>query len=188
MQLEFQPGYRRMSIVLESSEACESERIEKTRSGRFEFPLQDSADVGWPTVLIIDDDAVIRLALSSMLDEECYRIVAVTSADQAYERLHQIDPDLILCDLVMQGMNGAELCRRLKMHATWRYVPVIAVTRIDNPVATAAMLDAGADDVIVKPVSARDLRARVAAGLRTRARYLDLRDRACAYEAGEETP
>jgi DNA-binding response OmpR family regulator len=126
------------------------------------------------TVLIVDDDVTIQLTFSALLWREGYRIVIANSADEARARLDQIQPDVILCDLVMAGTNGDEFCSWLKEHASWRFVPVIAITRIDHPVALAGMLDAGADVVVVKPVSGSDLRARVAAALRTRRRYVDL--------------
>lgn len=126
------------------------------------------------TVLIVDDDATIRMTFSALLSREGYRLVVATSADEARARLDDIQPDVILCDLVMTGTNGDQFCSWLKEHMIWRFVPVIAITRIDHPVALAGMLDAGADDVVVKPVGASELRARVAAALRTRSRYVDL--------------
>jgi DNA-binding response OmpR family regulator len=127
-----------------------------------------------PTVLIVDDDGAARLALCGLLWSEGYRIAFSTSADDARERLADIAPDVILCDLIMQGTNGDEFCAWLKAHSVWRYVPVIAVTGVNNTIATAAMLEAGADDVIIKPVKARELQARVGAALRTRERYVAL--------------
>src|SRR5262249_44981521 len=109
-----------------------------------------------PTVFIVDDDNVARRLLSSILDNDWCRVEVAASADEAYERLHFVRPDVILCDLIMHGMNGDEFCRRLKSDVSWQYVPVIAITRVDNSVAIAAMLDAGADDVVVKPVKARE--------------------------------
>jgi DNA-binding response OmpR family regulator len=126
------------------------------------------------TVLIVDDDVTIQLTFSALLWQDGYRIVVANSADEARARLDQIQPDVILCDLVMSGTNGDEFCSWLKEHESWRFVPVIAITRIDHPVALAGMLDAGADVVVVKPVTGSDLRARVAAALRTRRRYVDL--------------
>jgi DNA-binding response OmpR family regulator len=134
----------------------------------------DAIDPNAPTVLIVDDDSAARLALCGLLWSEGYRIAFATSADDARERLPEIQPDVILCDLIMQGTNGDQFCSWLKSHGTWRYVPVIAVTCVNNTVATAGMLEAGADDVIIKPVKARELQARVGAALRTRNRYLDL--------------
>jgi DNA-binding response OmpR family regulator len=125
-------------------------------------------------VLIVDDDVTMQLTFSALLWQEGYRIVVANSADEARARLDQIRPDVILCDLLMTGINGDEFWTWLKEHETWRFVPVIAITRIDHPVAVAGMLDAGADVVVNKPVSGGDLRARVAAALRTRRRYVDL--------------
>lgn len=127
-----------------------------------------------PTVLIVDDDGAARLALCGLLWSEGYRIAYATSADDARERLAEIRPDVILCDLIMQGTNGDEFCSWLKADEVWRYVPVIAVTGVNNTVATAVLLEAGADDVIVKPVKARELQARVGAAMRTRERYVAL--------------
>jgi DNA-binding response OmpR family regulator len=138
-----------------------------------------------PTVLIVDDDGAARLALSGLLWSEGYRIAFAVSADDASERLPDIKPDVILCDLIMQGTNGDEFCTWLKSHNVWRYVPVIAITCVNNTVATAAMLEAGADDVIIKPVKARELQARVGAALRTRERYVAL---ARAIERDVRTP
>ena len=131
------------------------------------------------TVLIVDDDVTIQLTFSALLWQEGYRIVVAASADEARARLDQIQPDVILCDLLMTGTNGDEFWSWLKEHASWRFVPVIAITRIDHPVAVAGMLEAGADAVVVKPVSGSDLRARVAAALRTRRHYVDLMRNAC---------
>lgn len=126
------------------------------------------------TVLIVDDDPTVRMALSCLLADQNYRIALSISADDARERMDAIRPDVILCDLVMKGTNGDQFCRWLKEHVVWRYVPVIAITQLDNPVVIAAMLDAGADEVIVKPIKKRELQARVLAALRIRDRYLDL--------------
>ena len=137
-----------------------------------------------PRVLIVDDDPVARMTLGGLLENEWYQIITAESAEEALGRMHLIQPDVILCDLVMKGTDGDQFCRWLKLHGSWRYIPVIAVTRIDNTVAIAAMLEAGADDVVIKPVKARELQARVAAALRTRDRYLDLARRAHPHSRG----
>ena len=152
-------------------------KVEEIRGPRRTPALESErelTDPNSPVVLIVDDDSAARLALCALLWSEGYHIAFATSADDARERLPEIQPDVILCDLIMQGTNGDQFCSWLKSHGTWRYVPVIAVTSVNNTIATAAMLEAGADDVIVKPVKARDLQARVGAALRTRDRYLDL--------------
>lgn len=138
-------------------------------------PLHDERG----TVLIVDDDATIRVTFSELLSREGYRVVVAMSADEARAQLDHIRPDVILSDLVMTGTSGDEFFSWLKEHETWRFVPVIAITRVDHPAALEGMLDAGADVVVVKPVRASELRARVAAAWRTRSRYVDLMRSAC---------
>jgi DNA-binding response OmpR family regulator len=168
-----------LGMMLKESNAVTrmgSHRFRKTERD-MESTLCGPAEPG--TVLIVDDDVTIQMTFSALLWQEGYRIVVANSADEARARLDEIQPDVILCDLVMTGTNGDEFCSWLKEHQSWRFVPVIAITRIDHPVALAGMLEAGADVVVTKPVSGSDLRARVAAALRTRRRYVDLMQNTC---------
>ncbi|MEJ0040535.1 MAG: response regulator [Gammaproteobacteria bacterium] len=126
------------------------------------------------TLLIIEDDATTRLALACMVADDRFQIVLATSAEDALERLPAIDPDLILCDFMLEGMNGRELCQGLKSSPRWRYVPIIVVTRMDAIAVVTDLLKSGADDVLIKPVRGAELRARVIAALRTRMHYLQL--------------
>lgn len=126
------------------------------------------------TVLVIEDDATMRLALACMVADPHRQIVLARSAEDALARLPLVDPDLILCDFLLEGMNGREFCQQMKSVPRWRYVPIIMVTRMDLEPIITDLLRSGADDVLVKPVRAEELRARVACGLRTRARYLEL--------------
>lgn len=127
-----------------------------------------------PTLLIIEDDATARLALACMVAESRYQVVLASSAEEAMECLPLVDPDLILCDYVLDGMNGREFCQQMKSSARWRYVPVIVITAMDAQSIVADLLRSGADDVLAKPVRAGELRARVQVALRTRRQYLDL--------------
>jgi len=124
-----------------------------------------------PLVLIIDDNATARLALAAMLGGGGYRIAFATSASEVRNRLSNVDPDVILCDLMMDEMRGDEFFRWLKSHPTWQRVPVIAVTQLDNAIVRADLLDAGADIVLSKNIAPRELRAHVSAALRTRRMY-----------------
>jgi DNA-binding response OmpR family regulator len=141
-------------------------------------PVPRSAEAELPskldTVLVIEDDATMRLALACMLADTHRQIVLAHSAEDALERLPLVDPDLVLCDFLLDGMNGREFCQQMKSTPRWRYVPIIMVTRMDLEPIITDLLRSGADDVLVKPVRAEELRARVACGLRTRARYLEL--------------
>ena len=127
-----------------------------------------------PIVLIVDDDPTARLALAAMMEPDDYRVVFATDAAEARTRLALVDPDVILCDLIMGEMCGDEFIRWLQLHERWSLVPIIAVTRIDSPVVRADLLLAGADAVLVKPCRGPELRAHVKAALRTRRRYEQL--------------
>lgn len=149
-------------------------------------PASQSTEDEWlqkrPTVLIVDDDSTARLALAAMMQPEDYRMVFATDAAEARTRLPLIDPDVILCDLVMKEMCGDEFIRWLRAHDRWNLVPVIAITRIDNPVVRTDLLLSGADNVILKSCRAAELRAHVQAALRIRRQYERL------AIAGAETP
>jgi DNA-binding response OmpR family regulator len=133
-----------------------------------------SEAVSRPTVMIIDDDATARLALAAMIAPDDYELAFAADASDARERMDLIDPDLIICDLVMKEMCGDELFRWLQADARWSLVPVICVTRLDNPVVRTDLLRAGADAVLVKPCNGAELRAQVKVALRTRRKYLNL--------------
>jgi len=122
-------------------------------------------------LLIIEDDPTMRLALACMVAESGFQVLLASSAEDALERLSVIDPDIILCDLILEGMSGREFCQHLKESPRWQYVPVIMVTRLDAPSITGDLLRSGADDVMIKPVRGEELRARVHAGVRRRERY-----------------
>ena len=125
-------------------------------------------------VLIVDDDPTSRLALAAMLAPDEYEITFATDASEVRKRLSLIDPDLVICDLVMRDMCGDEFIRWMQGQARWRLVPVIGVTRIDSRVVRADLLLSGADSVLVKPCNPHELRAQVRASLRTRLKYLQL--------------
>lgn len=79
---------------------------------------------------------------------------------------------MIVCDLMMDDLRGDEFIRWLKEHKKWRLVPVIVVTQLDNPLVRVDLLDSGADAVLAKSAARRELRAYVAAVLRTRSIYV----------------
>lgn len=127
---------------------------------------------GRPTVLIVDDDSTARLALAAIIGPDDYHVQFATSATDLCARMPLLNPDVVICDLVMEDMCGDELFRWMQSHERWRMVPIIGVTRMDSPVVRADLLDAGADVVLAKPCSAQELRAYVRAALRTRRKYV----------------
>lgn len=123
------------------------------------------------TVLIIEDDPTMRLALACLVADNNIQVVLASSAEDALERLSLIEPDLVLCDYILGGMTGREFCQHIRRDARWWHLPLLMVTRLDDPGVAGDLLRSGADDVITKPVKGEPLRARVQAGLRRSAAF-----------------
>ena len=85
--------------------------------------------------------------------------------------LKELDPDVILLDVMMPGMDGLEVCQHIKTDKTWRHIPIILVTALDSKKDLAAGLEAGADDFFSKPVNGLELRARVRSMLRIKTQF-----------------
>ena len=123
------------------------------------------------TLLLVEDDARIRQALALALEDEGYQVVGTASGEDALLRLASPDfePDLVLLDVMLPGIDGFEVCRRIREVGD---VPIIMVTaRSDSPDVVAG-LEAGADDYVTKPLVASELAARIRALMR-RARGSD---------------
>lgn len=137
--------------------------------------LNATTDLHAEKVLIIDDDAASRLALAAAMREGGYSLVFATSAAEVRRRLPDIRPDAIVCDLMMDEMRGDEFIRWLKANERWELVPVIAVSQLNDSLVRVDLLDAGADAVLAKSAVRAELRAHVAAAMRTRAMFRRLR-------------
>lgn len=127
-----------------------------------------------PYILIVDDDPSARETTELLLMPEGYQMSFAVSGPDALAQLAELEPDVILLDVMMPGMDGYEVCRRLKAAAAWRHIPVILVTALDTKENLALGLDAGADDFVSKPVNKLELRARVRSMLRIKQRHDDL--------------
>ncbi|HXD33628.1 MAG TPA: response regulator transcription factor [Pyrinomonadaceae bacterium] len=119
-------------------------------------------------VLIIEDDADIAEGLKYNLEREGLSTVIASTGEQGLvEALNQRNPPvLILLDLMLPGMSGTELCRRLRREPQTRRTPILMLTAKSSESDRVAGLDLGADDYITKPFSVRELMARVRAVLR----------------------
>jgi DNA-binding response OmpR family regulator len=119
-------------------------------------------------VLIVEDDPDISESLKYNLErEELSTIVAATGEQGLIEALNERNPPmLIILDLMLPGMTGTELCRRLRREPSTRRTPIIILTAKVSESDRVAGLDLGADDYITKPFSVRELLARVRAVLR----------------------
>jgi two-component system cell cycle response regulator len=132
-------------------------------------------------VLVADDDVISRRMLSAALARLGYEAVAVADGARAWEILDGPEaPPLVLLDWNMPGLDGLEICRRVRGRSRGRYTYMILVTSRRRPEDIVAGLEAGADDFVAKPFDPDELRARVRAGQRIIELH-NANDRATSY-------
>jgi len=124
--------------------------------------------VAHESILAVDDEEDILELLRYNLSREGYRVTAAASGEEAVRLALSLLPDLILLDLLLPGMDGLEVCRRLKADARTRSIPLIMLTAKGEEADIVAGLELGADDYVTKPFSPRVLLARIRTVLRRR--------------------
>jgi CheY-like chemotaxis protein len=118
-------------------------------------------------VLVADDNPDMRGHVARILGSEA-RVTTVSGGLEALAVLDAESFDVLVCDVMMPELDGLELTRRLKSTMRHRHLPILLLTALAGADAAASGLDAGADDYLVKPFGAAELRSRVRAALRTR--------------------
>jgi signal transduction histidine kinase len=113
------------------------------------------------TVLLVDDDPTAREALVSILEGEGYDLQQAKDGIQALRMLKQLQPDLILLDVMMPAMDGFEVCRRIRATPSLAEMPIILLTALDDRDSLLRGIESGADDFLSKPPDRRELIARV---------------------------
>ena len=114
-----------------------------------------------PIILIVDDEPLGLATFESHLDGEGYRIETAQNGKEALTKADALTPDLILLDVMMPGMDGFEVCRRLRSDPRLAEVPIIILTALDDRASLLRGLESGADDFLTKPVDGQELRTRV---------------------------
>lgn len=117
-------------------------------------------------ILAVDDEAHILELLSFNLENEGYRVMTAANGEDALTVCTRERPSLVLLDLMLPGIDGMEVCRRLKGNTSTADIPIIMLTAKGDEVDKVLGLELGADDYITKPFSVRELIARVKALLR----------------------
>ncbi|HKP94950.1 MAG TPA: response regulator [Fibrobacteria bacterium] len=138
------------------------------RPGR--APVQDNAAslLGPKRVLAVDDSFTYLGELSEKLRQDGYDVVSARSGEEALDLLAYQKVDAILLDVVMPGLSGEEVCRRIKSNPAWRDTPLIMLTSLEDRGALLNGINAGADDYITKSSRFEVLQARLNAQLRRR--------------------
>lgn len=112
-------------------------------------------------ILVVDDHPASRMTAVALLSVEGYDILEAESGPTALACVKQTSPDLILLDVMMPGMDGFEVCRRLKQDEQTRLIPIVFVTALNDRRSRIRGIEAGADDFLTKPFDHLELTARV---------------------------
>ena len=137
------------------------------------FPTRQPS-YGAPIVLVVDDGETNRALVQAFLGDLDCRLRAAEDGPSALAAIEAEPPDLVLLDVQMPGMDGYEVCRRIKARPRGRLLPVVMLTALDHANDRVLALEAGADDFMTKPVDRVELVARVRSALRLKAVYDNL--------------
>jgi len=109
------------------------------------------------TILLADDSLTIQKVVELTFADTNYRVVAVSSGDELLDKLGDSQPDLIICDVIMPGKDGYEVCQQIKSSSEWLHLPVILLTGTFEPFDRDRAIAAGCSEIITKPFEARKL-------------------------------
>ena len=112
-------------------------------------------------ILVVDDTNFMVMAITNVLKTADYEVITASSGEEAMEILETTRPDMILCDVVMTGMSGYDVCEALRNDFRFNLIPIIMLTGQNEEEDKLKGLELGADDYIIKPFNNRELLARV---------------------------
>jgi CheY-like chemotaxis protein len=112
-------------------------------------------------ILVVDDDRAVRIMLDEFFTSRTYKVLTAASGEEALTLAEREEPEVILLDAIMPGINGLETCQRLKAEEKTRWIPIIMMTGFGIVPGEANAV--GAEDLVFKPFSLADLLRRVSA-------------------------
>jgi DNA-binding response OmpR family regulator len=101
-------------------------------------------------VLVIDDDRAITELLSVVLGKHGFEVFTANKSEEGLQLITEKKPDIITLDLMMPDINGWDMCKKIRVFSV---IPILVISAINDPQTIASMLDSGADDYIIKPLT-----------------------------------
>ena len=138
------------------------------------------------TILLVEDDPALALGLVDTLQFEGFRVVHAPTGEAALDLVGRENPDCIILDLMLPGMNGYQVCSSIR--GSDAVTPIIMLTARGQESDKIRGLDAGADDYVTKPFSVGELVARVRAAMRRAAAHRDVRQPGVQDRPGHGRP
>lgn len=134
---------------------------DSTTSSKTSFYSVNFSESDRLKILVVDDHPSSRMTAVALLTIEGYDVVEAESGPVALKRVIEFNPDLILLDVMMPGMDGYEVCRHLKQDEQTRLIPVVFITALGDKQSRIMGIEAGGDDFLTKPFDRLELSARV---------------------------
>src|SRR6266850_553042 len=142
-----------------------------TGGARPDFKDSKASHRGAQSVLVVDDGTANRELIEACLTDVDCTILMAEDGPTALSTIASTSPDFVLLDVQMPGMDGYEVCKRIKANAAYRLIPVVMITALNRADDRIKALDSGADDFMSKPVERAELVARVRSALRLKSVY-----------------
>jgi len=158
----------RQGLLKRAAAALDQARhLEEKRVFYYVRPTAQSSE-NKPRVLVVDDDRRNVKLLEGYLLPQSYEVLKAYSGEEALITLSRNEVDLMLIDIMMPGLDGYEVCKRVKARDSTRFIPIILITALDDVHAKVRGIEAGADDFLTKPANREELLARTRALIRVR--------------------
>jgi putative two-component system response regulator len=150
----------REQVIRKTTKALLQAKLDGKNKVHFFEREEEELETEVPLVLIVDDDRRNVKLMEALLKQQEYRLAKAYNGEDALSLVQKADIDLILLDVMMPGIDGFEVCRRLKSAHDTRMIPIIMLTALDNHEAKVRSIEMGADDFITKPPNREELLAR----------------------------